>query len=326
MFQVEPVLWLQSIGSPPLTWLLTAVTLLGYTPVYVSAMLVLAFALRLRPSLAIVGGLLLAGILTEAVKNAVEYPRPDEVDGRVKESYAAHPVRLAHPGGAKAFWAPPTAEAIAAVRLRATGDYGFPSGHVAAAAAFLLTTAFFFRSRRALASSALWVPLMALSRMYLGRHFLADVLGGLLVGVAASGLAVLLFRAFDESVFGRHDRRARQAMLPVSVLALALLVVTPYQPLLPPAYVGGLVGLVISYAFLLVTGLPPDGGTARQRLQRVAIGAGLFAVTEGLVHLAGRGSRITSLGGTVIVAVAALAGTVALSRRLGLYAVRTAGE
>ncbi|HXY42137.1 MAG TPA: phosphatase PAP2 family protein [Vicinamibacteria bacterium] len=320
MFQVEPVLWLQSIGSPPLTWLLTAVTLLGYTPVYVTALLVLAFALRLRPSLAIVGALLLTGILTEAVKQAVCYPRPDEVDGRVTESFAAHPLPLARKGGAAAFWARPRPEAIAAVRLRAAGDYGFPSGHVAAATAFLLTSAFFFRTRRALAFSVLWVPLMACSRMYLGRHFLADVLGGVLVGLVASGLAVVLFQAFDESVFGRRDRRARLAMLPASLPALLLLVVTPYQPVLPPAYVGGLVGLVISYAFLLVTGLPPDGGTRRQRLARVAASAAIFAVTEGLVYLASRGSRMAALGGTVIVTVATLAGTVALSRRLRLYA------
>ena len=42
MFQAEPILWLQSLGSPPLTWLLYAVTLLGYIPVYVVLLLVLA--------------------------------------------------------------------------------------------------------------------------------------------------------------------------------------------------------------------------------------------------------------------------------------------
>jgi len=324
MFQVEPVLWLQSIGSPPLTWLLTAVTLLGYTPVYATAMVVLAFALRLRPSLAIVGGLLLAGVLTEAVKYAVEYPRPDEVDHRVVESFAGHRLELTHGGGAPSFWAPPSAEAIAAVRRRAAGDYGFPSGHVAAATAFLLASAFFFRSRQPLVVAAFWVPLMALSRMYLGRHFLADVLGGFLIGVLASGLAVVLFRAFDESAFAHRDRFATKALLPVSLATLALLVVTPPEALLLLADVGGLLGLVISYAFLLATGLPPDGGSPRQRLLRVTIGASLFALTFVLVYLPARGSRLMSLGSTVVVTLATLAGTVILSRRLGLYAAAAA--
>ena len=95
MFQTEPILWLQSLGSPPLTWLLYAVTLLGYTPVYVALLLVLAFAVRLRPSLAVLGGVLLSGILTEGFKDAVAYPRPDEVDDRIASTFAAGSVRAA---------------------------------------------------------------------------------------------------------------------------------------------------------------------------------------------------------------------------------------
>ena len=36
-----------------------------------------------------------------------------------------------------------------------------------------------------------WIPAMALSRMYLGRHFLGDVLGGMGVGVIAVAIAFL---------------------------------------------------------------------------------------------------------------------------------------
>lgn len=33
MFQAEPILWMQGFASPPLTWLMRGVTLLGYPPV-----------------------------------------------------------------------------------------------------------------------------------------------------------------------------------------------------------------------------------------------------------------------------------------------------
>ena len=324
MFQVEPILWLQSIGGRPLVWLLSGVTLLGYTPVYVVVSLVMAFARRLRPTLAVLGGLLLSALLTEGFKDTVAFPRPDEVDSRVMKSFASTPIQFHERGGATRFWSPPQPGAIEAVRRRAAGNYGFPSGHVGAAVAVLLCTAFFFRSRRVLAFAALWVPLIALSRLYLGRHFIADVLGGLAIGGFAAALAVLLFRALDDEAFRRHERRARAALLPLPLLSIVLLVATPYAPVLQPRYVGALAGLVVSYGFLLVTGFPPDGGPPRQRSLRIALAGLVFlaglAATQALVAVVARsGERVVLLASTLLVVAATFAGTVALCRRLGLY-------
>jgi membrane-associated phospholipid phosphatase len=322
VFQTEPILWLQSHGSPPLTALLSLVTLLGYMPAYVAALLGLAFAVRLRPGLAVLGGVLLAGLLADGLKDAVAFPRPDEVDARVAPTFATKPLELDARGGATSFWSRPRPEAIAAVRRRGAGNYGFPSGHVAAATSFLLCAAYFFRSRQALAAAGAWVPLMALSRMYLGRHFLADVLGGLAIGLAATGLAILLFRPLDEE--RPPGRKARLAFAPATLVSLTLCALAPWQPLLRPEYVGVLAGLVASCAFLLATGLAAEGGTRRQRALRVAI-AGLvlvsgLAATRALTRLPGPPSaRAAAVAATLLVAAATFAGTTALSRRLGLY-------
>ena len=326
MFQVEPILWLQSHGSPPLTALLSLVTLLGYTPAYVALLLVLAFAVRLRPGLAVLGGVLLAGLLADGLKDAVAFPRPDEVDARVAPTFATKPLELDARGGATSFWSRPQPEAIAAVRRRDAGNYGFPSGHVAAATSFLLCAAYFFRSRQALAAAGAWVPLMALSRMYLGRHFLADVLGGLATGLAATGLAILLFRWLGAD-HSRHSARGKgwPALAPLALVSLTLIVLTPWQPLLQPEYVGLLAGLAVSHAYLAAAGVPPDGGTSRQRAWRVAAGALVLlaglAATGALVALAGpSAARTLALAATTLVSAATFAGTTALSRRLGLYA------
>lgn len=323
MFQTEINLALQSAGSPPLTWLLSAVTYLGYTPAYVLLLLTLAFAVRLRPSLAVVGGVLLTGLVTDAVKDTVAFPRPDEVDSRVAMSAAAQPVAFVARGGGTSFWSLPDPAAVEAVRKRATGNYGFPSGHVSVATAFLLCTAWFYRSRRVLAFAGLWVPLMALSRLYLGRHFLADVLGGLTIGVVVSAASFAFFRTLDAADTPWPDRRA---VRPLWRLCLALLVVTPLVPVLNPRYLGALVGLAVSYAAILATGPPSDGGSRRERAQRIAVGLAIFGATfgatDGLMVFFGKGGRVASLLSTLIVTTATLAGTVAACRRLRLYGPR----
>lgn len=326
MFQTEPNLWLQSLASPPLTTLLTTVTLLGYTPVYVVLAMALAFAFRLRPSLGVLGAILLAGMAIEAAKDFVAYPRPDEVDDRIRLGAVGPPTPLVARGGAASFWGKPSPHAIEVVRKRAAGNYGFPSGHVGAAAAFFLSAAWFFRSRRLLAFAAAWVPLMALSRMYLGRHFLADVLGGAAIGTVAAVLAALLLRPLDEE----HAPRPRPlALVPAAVASLVLLVATPFVPVLHPLYVGGFAGLVLSYAIVLALGAAPDRGTTKQRLFRFALAVAVYAAASPLVaEFATSGgsqeSRTRAVATAVFVITLTIAGTEVLLRRLRLYPRRAA--
>ena len=327
MFQTEPILWLQSLGSPPLTALLSVVTLLGYTPVYVTLLLVLAFALRLRPSLAVLGGVLLSGLLTEGFKDAVAYPRPDEVDDRVAKTFASTPIELHARGGATASGRRPLPDAIEAVRRRATGNYGFPSGHVAAATAFLLCTAYFFRSRRVLAlggavdpadGAVADVPRPPLPGGRLGRLLDRRSLATALARAAVPGAR--------RGGVPPARSSARRALLPVDAAepgaagadALAAAAAARSTSAL-------LAGLVISYAFLLVTGLPLDDGTRRQRALRVVVAGLVFvaglAATRGLLEVVGwQGGRLVPLGWSVLVSTATFAGTVAACRRLGLYA------
>ena len=221
MFQTEPIIWLQSLASPALTWCMTAVTTLGYAPVYVAGVLVLAFGVRMRPTLAVLVTILLSGILTETLKSTLAFPRPSSVDGRVGEpGNPSPPSAVVDRGGGSDFWAPPTAEARAAFQERGSDGYGFPSGHVSTATAFLLALAVWFRRKAVLGVAAVWVPLMALSRMYLGRHFLADVLGGVAVGLVAVFAAWLLLRPFERD---ESPRPRAVGLVPLSGVTAVLL-------------------------------------------------------------------------------------------------------
>ena len=70
-------------------------------------------------------------------------------------------------------------------------DKSFPSGHTTAAFA-CMTPAFILGNRHVKFWSLLFAVLMGIARIYLCVHFPSDVLGGMIVGIIAGCLAVML--------------------------------------------------------------------------------------------------------------------------------------
>jgi len=74
-----------------------------------------------------------------------------------------------------------------------TSDFGsFPSGHAANAATIAVAFAVIFPRVWVWVLGAVYAVLMALSRTYLGAHWLSDTIGGLLIG---AGVALVLWAA-----------------------------------------------------------------------------------------------------------------------------------
>lgn len=73
----------------------------------------------------------------------------------------------------------------------ATDKYAFPSGHAARAAAVAVTFGVAFPA--CMLTLMLWAIAVGLARVVLGRHYLSDVVGGLLFG---STLGLLLYAWF----------------------------------------------------------------------------------------------------------------------------------
>jgi membrane-associated phospholipid phosphatase len=97
--------------------------------------------------------------------------------------------------------------------------YSFPSGHAAVSTATFTTIAFLlgrrYRSLRARLLIALGatvaIVLVGFSRLYLGAHYLSDVLGGISVGFAWAMLCLIAYTLWGErNVVDALRRRPRQ--------------------------------------------------------------------------------------------------------------------
>jgi membrane-associated phospholipid phosphatase len=262
MFDIHPIVWLQSWSSPFMTGFMNGVSLLGYTRACIALAVLLAFFFRLRPALALFVLLGVNGALTDVAKTTAALPRPDWVSGDVQR-LALFVRNMPAPAGDAA---PPPED-----------SYGFPSGHVSATTAFAVGLALLFRFRRTgWALVVAWIALMALSRMYLGRHFLGDVIGGVVVGLTSAGIAFAILRV-------GHLAKGLQTHRPwpvhrVMVIAAALAVSALIAGLPDTGDAGRLVGLSAGLLVLVNHDLFTPAGSIRGRvllLMSAALGFGV---------------------------------------------------
>lgn len=80
------------------------------------------------------------------------------------------------------------------------GLYGFPSCHAANTFALAVFLSLIFRNRYATLSLLSWSLLVSYSRVYLGVHYPADILGGYAVGSAFAMIYYLPLRWFDRTI------------------------------------------------------------------------------------------------------------------------------
>jgi undecaprenyl-diphosphatase len=76
----------------------------------------------------------------------------------------------------------------------AGGMYGFISGHATAAFSFAVFSLLLVGKRTYTFAILLWAVMMGYSRIYLGAHFISDVIAGLLVGSLIGWLGYKLHR------------------------------------------------------------------------------------------------------------------------------------
>ena len=214
MFELHPIIWLQSWASPALTAVMNGISLLGYTRSYVAIAIFLAFGLRLRPAIALLVLLGLNGAVTDIAKTGAATPRPDMAGNGAVQALSLYGKELR--------------QRDADTPTQIEDSYGFPSGHVSATTAFAVGLAILFRwKRRGWILAVAWILAMAFSRVYLGRHFLGDVVGGVGVGLATIlvGFAVLKLAHLARESRAHDPWPAHRVMTVAIVLAGGALLV-----------------------------------------------------------------------------------------------------
>ena len=269
MFEVHPVIWLQSWSSSTLTAVMNGISLLGYTRAYVAMAVLLAFAFRVRAAIPLLVLIALSGALTDVAKTAAAMPRPD-ADSRVQ---------------ALALFASELRAREADTPTEMEDSYGFPSGHVSATTTVVVGLGLLLRwSRRAWAIGGLWIAAMALSRMYLGRHFPGDVIGGVALGVATVWLGFQILKvghlAHDSRV---HDPWPAHRVMGVAIVlsASALLVGLP-----DAGDAGRVLGTAGGALFLVSHDVFARLSTVKARLMLVVIAAVAFTAAWVAMSLA----------------------------------------
>ena len=183
MSGLTPILWAQEFANPALTAFFTAVTNLGSLEFYMFAIPVVYWLIDKHFGFRFAVFFIFSAYVNSGVKHLFATERP------------ARELRLVEQEG-----------------------YAFPSGHAQGSTAFWGFLALRLNKPLAWAGAVLMVLLVSMSRIYLGVHWPADILGGVLIGVLLPGLLLLV-----QSGIGGRSPWQLDARLLLAALVLYLL-------------------------------------------------------------------------------------------------------
>lgn len=273
-FSLNLTTWLQE-NYPQLVGLMRLISAMGEEQFYLVLLPLFYWSIDKRLGRQIGYLFLMSVAANNILKNVMRQPRP--------------------------FWIDPS------VQLGPAEGYGIPSGHVQNATAVLFMLALYVQRTWIWLLAAIYIFLMGLSRVYLGVHFIQDVIIGFWVGLfVLVVLAIARNRfvpGFNKRILGQ--RLLGMVMIPVVLAAgyvITMLIIgppdmsVPWAAYIPAAELNGHEDVVSSVAGLLGFGIGVilessrirfrTDGPVWQRIARyllgivvaVAIWAGLRAV------------------------------------------------
>ncbi|MFC2085235.1 phosphatase PAP2 family protein [Bacteroidota bacterium] len=164
------------------------ITGLGDERFLILFLLVLIVGVDFRKGFLLIQIVVITGLITELTKQTFELPRPWFLDDTLLTfNNKFIEVERFNSIGAGGFFEMLPNYFIEKYRLLKPDSYGFPSGHTSTALVLWGSLIIMFR-KRGIKFLLLLIILIPLSRMYLARHFLADLLGGYIIGVLFLGI------------------------------------------------------------------------------------------------------------------------------------------
>lgn len=282
LWGTDPIAAFQHFFGPGWGWLFATVTLFGS---HEAVAVVVALALWLRDrrlAYAVVGIVALAMATDLLLWQVVGLPRPSGPEVVVRGT---------------------------------TPVSSFPSGHTVVATCVWGLLSRFDRFPK-VAALAIVLAVM-LSRLYLGMHYVGDLLGGVLIGLAL----ILVYARLWPAIAGWFSRRSFGFFLalglaaPLAVLPFTLFITSPRVWVAFGAALGAGVGLPLEYRFVRYAPAPAEPGRV---VQKLVLGLGVLSA---LIFAQRAVVPDTPLLDAAVFALAALwlvLGAPALFARLGL--------
>jgi sphingosine-1-phosphate phosphatase 2 len=206
--------WLQTFSNSTLDSIVVFISELANEKFYMIFLPLLYWCINQSVGLQVISVFLVSVWINVFTKDALLLPRP--------------------------FW---VEEGVRQLHKETNLGYGFPSGHVMGATT--IWGYFIFRHKKLLLSiiGVFIIVLIALSRLYLGVHYLTDVIGGLVMALIILGVFFLFDDKVQKLISGKKGIKMLLSTLP-------LLLLTIYRT--PDSFklVGTLIGLLFGYTLL----------------------------------------------------------------------------
>ena len=284
MFQTDLIIFLQSFSTPFLDAFFLFITGLGDEASIQAIVIILLFGVNYRKGFLLIQLILATAIATGVSKNFFALPRPFNVDVAVRApGYALNPAAVSVGKGAETFWGLLPEAAIQHFRMHLPNSFGFPSGHTSSAVTLWGAIALLFRKWWITAVCLMLIGLVPFSRLYLGRHFPADILGGCVLG------AILLFLFYRYAFENRRLNNLLFTIPPESgtfprlTAACGFLIPVLFIGLnVQPEYAAMWLGFNIGFYLVWKKGIPDDKASILIRISRVAMACALFYALDRL--------------------------------------------
>lgn len=196
MFQTEINHYIQSWGNEYFTLLMQWASGSGVPRWMLLGFVLLPIVFNYKKGLLLIGIVFISLLITDFFKHYFALPRPFHVDctlSKLDENIHDRHLSDFQCMGAPGFFEFLPDEAVQFYRQKTPRiPFGFPSGHTSISVVFWGSLALLFRKRWLTFIAIIGMVVIPFSRLYLGVHFLADVLGGYVLGFALLGLVYLL--------------------------------------------------------------------------------------------------------------------------------------
>ncbi len=243
LFNENIIRYLQSIGNPFFDKLFLAITTIGSQPAYILLASLIFWCFNKKAGIRAMYVVIFSAFIAILAKNLFNMPRPPEALRKIEEN-----------------------------------EFGFPSGHALVSSGFWGYLVASTKSKLLLLTGFVLIFLISFSRVYLGVHYLGDVVGGIILGLA---MALIFFKVEPRTTnelekMGRASRYSFAILLPLILAVIAYVQKGLAKEQVEIALV--MAGIGVGYLLEEENISFEDTKNNRQRIRRALVGVAVLSI------------------------------------------------